>query len=112
MCHSRGSNRKINRLHKRRLRITYTNKLLPFNVLLEKEKKIALYQFVFETSKFLATEIYKVSNELSTPIMKDIFPINQHSSALRHNSQFSGGLLKTVYYSTKIILNQKYGIGY
>ena len=53
----------------------------------------------------LATEMYKVSNELLKPIMKDITPINKNTHTLRHNSQFSRCLLKTLYDGTKSISN-------
>ena len=40
--------------------------------------------------QMLATEMYKVSNDLSTPFMKDIFRINKNTYNLRQNSKFSG----------------------
>ena len=51
----------------------------------------------------LATEMYKMSNGLSTPLMKDIFPINRNPYNLRENSQFSRPRINTVYHGTKSI---------
>ena len=104
MCHSRESNRKINRLYERRLRTIYNDKQLSFNELLKKDG-----------SKVLATEICKINNRLSTPLMKDIFPINRNPYNLRQNSQFSRPRINTLYHGTESIsriLGQKYGILY
>ena len=75
MYHSRGNNRKINRLHESCLQIIYNNKQLPFNKLLEKDSAVSIY---VQNLQALATEMYKVNNELSTPIMKCIFAINKN----------------------------------
>ena len=75
MYHSRGNNRKINRLHGSCLQIIYNNKQLPFNKLLEKDSAVSIY---VQNLQALATEMYKVNNELSTPIMKCIFAINKN----------------------------------
>ena len=75
MFHSRRNNRKINRLHESCLQIIYNNKQLPFNKLLEKDSAVSIY---VQNLQALATEMYKVNNELSTPIMKCIFAINKN----------------------------------
>ena len=75
MYHSRRNNRKINRLHESCLQIIYNNKQLPFNKLLEKDSAVSIY---VQNLQALATEMYKVNNELSTPIMKCIFAINKN----------------------------------
>ena len=75
MYHSRRNNRKINRLHESCLQIIYNNKQLPFNKLLEKDSAVSIYE---QNLQALATEMYKVNNELSTPIMKCIFAINKN----------------------------------
>ena len=65
-------------------------------------EKIALH---VQHLQVLATEMYKVSNELSTPIMKGIFLINKNPCSLRRISQISRRLLKTVYHGTESISN-------
>ena len=61
MCHSRGNNKKINRLHERYLRIIYNNKLLSFNELLGKYSSVSIHVRNFQV---LATEIYKAEAHL------------------------------------------------
>ena len=85
MCHSRENNRKINRLQERCLRSIYNDKPSSFNELLEKDGFVSIHE---QNVQVLATEMYKISNGLSTPLMKDIFPINRNPINLRHNSQF------------------------
>ena len=52
----------------------------------------------------LATEMYKVSNELSPPIVSNIFTQkNCHPYNLRLNSQFSRPLVKSVFHGTESI---------
>ena len=80
MCHSRGNIRNIHQLHKSYLQILCNNKQLSFNGLLEEDIPVSIY---VPNIQALATEMYKVNNELSTPIMKNIFPINEHPYTLR-----------------------------
>ena len=43
MCHNRTSNRKINRLHERCLRIIYNDKQSSFKMLLEKDSSLSIH---------------------------------------------------------------------
>ena len=76
MCHSRENDRKINRLHERCLRTMYNDEQSSFNELLKKDGSISIHE---RNIQVLATEMYKISNGLSTTLMKDIFPINRNS---------------------------------
>ena len=49
--------------------------------------------------------MYKISNGLLTPYMKDIFPINRNACILRQNSEFSRPRINTVYHGTESISN-------
>ena len=100
MCHSHENNRKINQLHERCLRTTYNDKQSSFNELLEKDGSLSIHE---RNLQFLATEMYEISNGLSTPLMKDIFPINRSPYNLRQNSQFSRPRINTVYHGTESI---------
>ena len=102
MCHSRESNRKINRLHERCLRTIYNDKQSSFNELLEKDGSVSIHE---RNLQVLATEIYKISNDLSMPLMKDIFLINRNTYNLGQNSQFSRRRRNTVYHGTESISN-------
>ena len=49
--------------------------------------------------------MYKISHGLSTPLIKNIFPINRNPYNLRENSQFSRPRIKTVYHGIESISN-------
>ena len=49
----------------------YNDKQSSFNELLEKDGSVSIHE---RNLHVLATEMYKISNGLSTPLMKDIFP--------------------------------------
>ena len=84
MSHSRENNSKINRLHERCLRAIYNDKQSSFNEFLEKDGSVSIHE---QNLQVLATEMYKISNGLSTPLMKAIFSINRNPYNLRQNSQ-------------------------
>ena len=102
MCHSRKNNRKINWLHERCLKTIHNDKQLSFNELLEKDSSVSIHE---RNLQFLATEIYKISDGLSTPLVKDVFPITRNPYNLRQNSQFSRLRINTVYHGTESISN-------
>ena len=99
MCHSRENNRKINRLHERCLRNIYNDKQSSFNELLEKDGSVSIHE---RNLQVLATEMYKISNGLSKPLMEDIFPIHGTPNNLR---QYSRPRINTVYHGTESISN-------
>ena len=100
MCHSRENNQKINLLHERCLGTIHNDKQSSFNDLLEKDGSVSIYK---RNLQVLATETYKISNGLSTFLMKDIFPINRNPYKLRQNSQFSRPRINTMYHGTESI---------
>ena len=69
MCHNRTLNNKINRIHEKALRITYDDTSSSFEELLNRDKSVTIHT---KNIHYLATEIYKVKNELSPKIMKDV----------------------------------------
>lgn len=79
MYHSRD-NRKIYRFHERCITTVCSNKKLPFNKLLEKDGSVSICERRFQV---LATEMHKISNDILTPLMNDIFPINRNTYILR-----------------------------
>ena len=102
MCHSCENNRKINRFHERCLKTIYNYKQSSFTELLEKDGSVSIHERNLEV---LATEMHKISNGLSTHLMKDIFPIKRSPYNLRQNSQFSRPQINTVYHGTESISN-------
>ena len=70
MCHNRTTNRKINRLHERCLRIIHNNKQSSFKMLLEKDSSVSIHD---RNIQCLTTEMYKVNNGQSPPVVSNIF---------------------------------------
>ena len=70
MCHGRVLNNKINNIHERALRIVYQDKKSSFETLLKRDKSTSIHVKNFQ---HLPTELFKVKNDLSPEIMKEIF---------------------------------------
>ena len=96
MCHSRGNNGKINRLHERCLRIKYSDKQSLLETLFEKDISVSVHN---QNLQILATERYKIKNDLSPLIITELFEQrNEQLYELRKNSQFTILLTRKVYY--------------
>ena len=78
MFHSRTLNNRINKLHERALRLVYKNDDCTFEELLEKDNSLNIHH---RNLQLLATEMYKMKNNLSPDIMKQIF-FEQNSSTI------------------------------
>ena len=76
MCHSHTNNNKINRLHERCSWIVYNDKQSSFNELLEKDGSVSIHM---RNIQILATEMYKLINNLSPIIMNRVFKLNSGS---------------------------------
>ena len=100
MFHSRTLNNRINRLHKRALRLVYKNSNLTFEELLRKDNSFSIHH---RNLQKLATEIYKVKNNLSPILMKDIFQERIIPYKLRNTNPFQASNVKTVYNGTETL---------
>ena len=76
MCCSRKNNNKISRLHEKCLQIVYNDKQFSFNELLEKDASVSIHM---NNIQILATEMYKLINNLSPPTMNRVFKLNSDS---------------------------------
>ena len=81
--------------------IVYDDKQSSFNELLEKYGLVSIHM---RNIQILATEMYKLINNLSPPIMNRVFKLNSDSIYnLRQILQFSKFLVKSVYHGTESI---------
>ena len=70
MCHNRTENRNINMLHERCLRLIYNDKQSSLEMLFENDSSVSIHD---RNIQCLVTEMYKVSNGLSPPVVRNIF---------------------------------------
>ena len=70
MFHNRTLNNKINKLHERALRLAYDNDSSSFNELLDLDNSMTAHH---RNLQKLATEMYKINNNLSPVPMQEIF---------------------------------------
>ena len=76
MCHSCTINKKVNQLHERCLHITYSDKTLSFEKILEKDGSATIHTRNLQT---VATEMFKVYKTLSPVIIADFFHVRQNN---------------------------------
>ena len=100
MFHSRTLNNRINRLHERALRLVYKNTNLTFEELLRKDNAFSIHH---RNLQKLAIEIYKVKNNLSPTLMKEVFPVRDIPYNLRCLNPFHSKNINTVYNGTETI---------
>ena len=100
MCHSRSLNNRINRIHERALRIVYKDYNLTYEELLIKSGSVKIHH---RNLQILATEIYKVINNLSPLLMKEIFPIKDTKYNLRNENTFISRNVRSVHHGTETI---------
>ena len=100
MFHSRALNNRINRLHARGLRLVYKDSHLTFDELLRKDNSFTIHH---RNLQRLATEMYKIHNNLSPPLMRTIFPERETPYDLRYKNPFSSSNVHTVFYGTETI---------
>ena len=91
----------INSLHQKALRLAYANKAkLSFGELLKDDRSVKIQQ---KNLQILATEIYKLKNDLGPNIMTDIFHFAEKPYYLRNNSILQRQVNRTVYFGTESI---------
>ena len=73
---SKKMNKKINHIHERALRLVHDNYTSTFSDLLELDKTLSIHHRNIHS---LATEMYKVKNNISPPFMKELFTYNEET---------------------------------
>ena len=88
-------------LHERCLRIIYNDKQSSFTELMNKDSSVSMH---IRNIQRLATEIFRLYNGLSPPSIKNIFKLRvENPYNLRHVSEFSRPMVKSVYHGTESI---------
>ena len=91
---SREMNRKINHLHERALRLAYNDYRSSFEELLINDKSISIHHRNIHN---VAIEMYKVKNNLSPPIMQEIFEYKSSGPKTRMGDKFVRPNVNKVY---------------
>ena len=103
MCHGRGLNNKINNLHERALGTVYQDKKSSFKTLLKRDKSVS---FNIKNLQYLATEIFKVKNDLCPEIMKEILVFHEiPTKHLRSGNHLTQRNILTRHYGIETISN-------
>ena len=93
MFHSGKCNNKINSLHERAFRMIYNDQISSFQELLDKDNSFTVHHFDIQS---LATEMFKVINNIAATITDDLFT-TYHSCNLRSKSKFAVPCVRTVH---------------
>ena len=96
MYTSRYLNNALNSIHKRTLRLIYSDYELPFDRILEDNKQKSIHKKNIES---LAIEIYKFEAGLTPPIMSDLF-VTRENYNLRNFQELESSLKRTVKFGT------------
>ena len=98
MCHNRNSQKQINRIHERALRIVYNDNNSSFEDLLAKSGSVSMHH---RNLQLVAIEIYKALNDLSSTLMPELFRVNEK----KYNLQNKNALVSNIPHSTNYGIN-------
>ena len=103
MCHSRGLNNRIINLHERALRIAYQDKKSDFETLLKNDKSVTIH---VRNLHYLVTEVYKVKNNISPEIMREIFHFQENENYnLRSGTHLASRNMRTTLFGKETVSN-------
>ena len=103
MCHNRGLNNSINNLHERALRIVCQDRKSDFETLLKNNKSVAIH---VRKLHYLITEVYKVKNNISPEIMRDIFHFQENKNYnLRSDTHLASRNMRTTLFGKETVSN-------
>ena len=100
MFHSRSLNNRINILHEKALRLVYSDNKLSFQELLILDNSFTIHH---RNLQRLATEMFKVKNDLSPKFMINVFPMSTNPYNLREAPDFKISNIRSVYNGSETI---------
>ena len=100
MCHNRNIHRQINKIHERALHIVYVDNNSSFDELLKKSRSVSIHH---RNIQQLAIEIYKALNNLSTPLMSELFMIKENKYKLRNEVILASNLPRSTNYGVNSV---------
>ena len=100
MFHSRSLNNKISSLQERVLRITYGDRSSSFENLLKKDNSVSIHR---RNIQALATEMFKVKNNIALEIMKELFAPKMSSYGLCNNNLFKRRRVNSLWHDTESV---------
>ena len=103
MFHSREINNRINRVHKKALRILYNDNESSFEVLLKRDEGFTVHE---RNLQKLMTEMFKAKNRLEPHLLQGIFEASDYNGPkLRSSKHFKRPNVNTVKYGDKSLQN-------
>ena len=101
MFHSRQLNNRINKIQERALRLVYKDSKLTFDDLLKLDNSVTIHQ---RNLQILATEIFKVKNNLASDIMTEVFEIKElHYNLRSETSHFKRENVNSTHYGMQSV---------
>ena len=88
-----GCDNRINHLHERALRTVYNDNVSTFEKLLEKNNSVTIH---LRNLRILATELYKMKENLAAPILHEIFEQRNIQYNLRLQTDISVRVITVV----------------
>ena len=104
ICHNRTIHSIINNIHERALRIVYKDNISSFALLLEKSGSVSIHH---RNLQALAIDIYKVLNNLSSPLMSVLFKLKETTYTLGNVRALVSTNKKTTNFGINSILAPK-----
>ena len=98
----RQTNKLINKVHERALRLIYQNNW-NFEILLEKQQEFSIHQWNLQV---LMTEIYEIVNDAASSIMKSLFQFHLNQCNLRNLQELFTEKRNTVNYGLETLKNR------
>ena len=92
MFHSRKLNNRINSIHERALRLVYRENKATLEEILHKDNSVTVH---YKNLQLLATEIFKVRNDIALDIKRESLPTYQISNDEIETERWSGNTGQT-----------------